>query len=313
MAVKVNRSDIQLLVVGLGGTGKDAALAIKRKFQERFRDLDPNTKVPPRTAFLVLDDDATSIGTEPEGLTISDFQRLHVDNIGGIFAKKSFTAYEQEWINPGLSSVAATDGAGGVRQLGRFQLFRNVDDVVTKLKAKLNAILAHDPTTPPSAASLNVLICSSLSGGTGSGTSLDMAYIVHHIVESEHGAYASGMKMYGLFVMPENIIKKAASNLDTTRVQELQANAYAAMKEIDYWMRQEKHHQVLTVQYSGSFKVDWNRRPFNYLGYMGHTWENGIAITNPYRESVNKIAELMLLLSAETPKAENGELIPHNI
>ena len=311
MAVKVNRSEIPLLVIGLGGTGKDSALAIKRKFQERFSELDPNTKVPPRTAFLVLDDDNAGIGVEPEGLVLADYHRLHVNNIGGIFTSQTFTSYEREWINPGLSTIAATDGAGGVRQLGRFQLFRNIDEVVNKLKAKLNAILAHSPTTPPSAASMNVLICSSLSGGTGSGTALDMAYIVRQIIQSEHAAYASGMKMYGMFVMPENIIKKAA--LDSTRVEELQANTYAAMKEIDYWMRQPHHRQSITVEYSGTFKAEWNHQPFNYLCYIGHSWESGVAITNPYPEAINKITELMLLLSAETPREVNGELIPHNI
>ena len=161
MAVKVNRSEIPLLVIGLGGTGKDITLAIKRKFQERFNELDPNTKVPPRTAYLVLDDDKTGIGVEPEGLVLADYHRLHVDNIGGIFTSQTFTSYEREWINTGLSTTAATDGAGGVRQLGRFQLFRNIDEIVGKLKSKLNTILAHNPTTPPSAASMNVLICQS--------------------------------------------------------------------------------------------------------------------------------------------------------
>ena len=311
MAVKVNRSEIPLLVIGLGGTGKDITLAIKRKFQERFNELDPNTKVPPRTAYLVLDDDKTGIGVEPEGLVLADYHRLHVDNIGGIFTSQTFTSYEREWINTGLSTTAATDGAGGVRQLGRFQLFRNIDEIVGKLKSKLNAILAHNPTTPPSAASMNVLICASLSGGTGSGTALDVAYIVNQIIRDEHTAYATGLKMYGMFVMPENIIKKAT--LDSTRIEELQANAYAAMKEIDYWMRQPQHRQTITVEYSGTFKAEWNHRPFSYLGYMGHSWESGVAITNPYPEAIKKISELMLLLSAETPKAENGELIPHNI
>lgn len=311
MAVKVNRSEIPLLVIGLGGTGKDAALAIKRKFQERFSELDINTKVPPRTAFLVLDDDKTGIGIEPEGLVQADFHRLHVQGIGNIFTAQTFTSFEREWINTGLSTIAATDGAGGVRQIGRFQLFRNIDEVVNKLKAKLNAILAHSPTTPPSAASMNVLICSSLSGGTGSGTALDMAYIIRQIIQNEHAAYASGMKMYGMFVMPENIIKK--TSLDPTRIEELQANCYAAMKEIDYWMRQTQHRQSITVEYSGTFRAEWNHQPFNYLCYIGHSWESGVAITNPYPEAINKITELMLLLSAETPREINGELIPHNI
>ena len=311
MAVKVNRSEIPLLVVGLGGTGKDITLAIKRKFQERFNGLDPNTKIPPRTAYLVLDDDKSGIGIEPEGLVLADFHRLHVDSIGSIFTAQTFTGYEREWINPGLSTIAATDGAGGVRQLGRFQLFRNIDEVVRKTREKLDAILAHNPTTPPSAASMNVLICGSLSGGTGSGTALDMAYVVHQIIQTEHSAYASGMKMYGIFVMPENILKK--TEFDENRKEELQANAYAAMKEIDYWMRQPQHRQTMTVEYSGAFRAEWNHRPFSYLGYIGNTWENGVAITNPYTEAVKKVSELILLLSAETPKAENGELIAHNI
>ena len=311
MAVKVNRSEVPLFVVGLGGTGKDIARAIKLKFQERFNDLDPNNKMPPHTAFLVLDDDNTGIDTDPEGLVPADFHRLRVDNIRGIFTNRTFTQYEREWINPELSTVGATDGAGGVRQIGRFQLYRNIDEIASKISTKLNAILAHSPSTPPSAASMNVLICGSLSGGTGSGTALDTAYIVHQIISNEHAAYAADMKMYGMFIMPENILKKV--DLDTTRKEELQANAYAAMKEIDYWMRHPQHKQSLLVNYSGAFSAEWNHRPFSYLGYIGHSWEDGVAITNPYAGAVNKVAELMLLLSADTSKADKGGLVQHSI
>ena len=38
MPVKVNRNNIPLLVIGIGGTGKSIALAIKRKFIEIKRN-----------------------------------------------------------------------------------------------------------------------------------------------------------------------------------------------------------------------------------------------------------------------------------
>ena len=68
MPVKVDRSDIPLLVIGVGGTGKDIALSIKRKFIERFKNLDKSTLLPQKTAFLTLDGDTTKIGADPHGL-----------------------------------------------------------------------------------------------------------------------------------------------------------------------------------------------------------------------------------------------------
>ena len=313
MATKVKRSGVPLLVVGLGGTGKDVALAIKRKFQERFENLDPNTLMPPETAFLILDDDVTGVSNDPSGIMGADYARIHVEGMAQIFHNQNFSAYERSWINTALTPSAAEDGAGGVRQIGRLQLFRNVDTVVDRLTKKLNGILADMPSTPKTASTFNVLICSSLSGGTGSGTSLDMAYIVRQAVAQSHGAYADSMKIYGLFVMPQDILLKPGYKHNSLRDQELQANAFAAMKEIDYWMRQEQHGQQLTVKYSAAFKANWNQRPFNYLGYIGHTWENGQAIVSPYEEAIRKITELALLLSAETPQATGDRLIEHSI
>lgn len=312
MPVKVDRSDIPLLVIGVGGTGKDIALSIKRKFIERFKNLDKSTLLPQKTAFLTLDGDTTKIGADPRGLIGNEHCDISFPNLPLLFEKKSFTQEEQSWVNPNLTSIAIMNGAGGIRQVGRIQLFRNMNNVIDKLMLALNQILGANMDNPPDQFSANILICSSLSGGTGSGASLDMAYIVRQLVRDHFQAYETNLKVYGMFLMPECIIQHAGDSLNDTRRRELRANAFAAMKEIDYWMRQEVHGDVLTVNYP-RLTAQWDCRPFNYLGYLGHTWENGLPINNAYEEAVNKVAEMFLLLSTETPTVADDKLTPHTI
>ena len=312
MPVRVDRSDIPLLVIGVGGTGKDIALSIKRKFIDRFNGLDATTMLPKKTAFLVFDGDSENIGADPRGLTGNEHCDITFANLPNIFKNKSFTEEEQAWINPNLTPIAIMNGAGGIRQVGRIQLFRNMTNVITKMGDALQQILGANADTPPDQFSANILVCGSLSGGTGSGASLDIAYIVRQLIHSRFNAYETNLKLYGMFLMPECIIQHAKKDLSDTRHRELRANAFAAMKEIDYWMRQEVHGDVLTVRYPG-LQAEWNCRPFNYLGYLGHTWENGLPINNPYQVAVEKVAEFFLLLSTETPQVQNGELTPHTI
>ena len=314
MAVKVKRSGVPLLVIGLGGTGKDVALQIKRTFQERFEGLDPQTLMPPETAFLVLDDDVTGVTDDPTGITRADHLRISVPGMCDIFMTKNFSEYETGWIDREMTPTATKDGAGGVRQIGRMQLIRNVDRIVQRLEEKLGPILGALPTAPKDTTSFNVLICASLSGGTGSGTALDMAYIVREVIARNHSAYTNSMKLYGMFVMPQVIFNKSGYEKNNAfREEEMQGNAYAAMKEIDYWMRQEDHGQKLPVQYSASFKTTWDRRPFDYLGYLGHTWEDGQEIRSPYDHALRVISEMMLLLSSEMPQVDASGNIAHNI
>ena len=312
MPVKVDRSNIPLLVVGVGGTGKDIALSIKRKFIERFNNLDPSTLLPPKTAFLVIDADTAGVGPDPHGITGNENCNIVFPHLPVVFEQKAFTAEEQSWVNPNLTPIAIMNGAGGIRQVGRFQLFRNMPQVKSKLLQALQMILGADANNPPEEFSANVLVCGSLSGGTGSGTALDVAYIIRQLIRDQYQAYSTNLKVYGMFLMPECIIQRCKTVLSPVRQTELKANAFAAMKEIDYWMRQDDHGDAINVRYPG-WSAHWNCRPFNYLGYLGHTWENGQPINDSYDVAVDKIAELFLLLSTETPQTENGKLAEHNI
>ncbi len=312
MPVKVTRSNIPLLVIGVGGTGKDIALSIKRKFIERFNDLEESTLLPRKTAFLVIDSDTSGVGPDPHGITGNENCDITFTNLPTVFEQKAFTPEEQIWVNQNLTPVAIMNGAGGIRQVGRFQLFRNMPQVRNKLTQALHQILGAEKDNPPEQFSANILICGSLSGGTGSGTALDMAYIVRQLVREQYEAYSTNLKLYGMFLMPECIIQRVRTNMAPIRGTELRANAFAAMKEIDYWMRQDEHGDAIQVRYPG-LTAHWNTRPFSYLGYLGHTWENGQPINNAYEEALKEIAELFLLLSTETPQVQDGKLAEHTV
>ena len=72
-------------------------------------------------------------------------------------------------------------------------------------------------------ADVEVYVISSLSGGTGSGSFLDVGFMARHLMRG------SVSKIYGFFLLP-----RVFGGLPATGRRN--ANAYAALKELDYYM-----------------------------------------------------------------------------
>ena len=95
---KVDKLPVPLLVVGLGGTGMDAVIAIKEKFAEWFPL--PDGRVPKRTAYLVFDTESYI----PDGLDVDEYRDISVMNMEQILTHPDLllTAYERTWVDRNL-------------------------------------------------------------------------------------------------------------------------------------------------------------------------------------------------------------------
>ena len=158
----------------------------------------------------------------------------------------------RDWLDPVLTDLAKNTydaGAGNVRMMGRALLWLNWIDgskIKPKLKkavnrvtnpqnkAEANKLLVNyerRKTGAPVAAGTsfvkdvppNIFIVTSLCGGTGSGMFLDLAYYLRH----HHPA----AKVFGLFNVPD-----VESSGDMS-MHNVVVNAYAALAELDYYMR----------------------------------------------------------------------------
>ncbi len=219
------------VVIGLGGTGRDAVLNLKKKYLEVF-----GTTKPPTTKFLVFDTTAAQSITSSDGTEISldpgEFAHLTVPNPVGFI--KNDPAI-RSWFPDGIKVQSIHNGAGQVRAAGRLALFANAQMVYQRIKTALDTVNAIQPfenlgnfdlyqnQTGQSPTLINIV--GSLSGGTGAGTFLDIAYICRSFM-------APLDSLVGYLLMPDIFVGRPA-------VQNVQPNAYGALKELDMLMSGE--------------------------------------------------------------------------
>ncbi len=230
------------LIIGLGGTGKEVLLRFRRLIVERFGSLD----ALPCIKYLHLDTDQTmsartqydiDAGDDPLYDKIkfrkSESVELKIEGGTGRYIN-NMRAYPhiKKWF-PSKGELADLgdlgDGAAQVRiasRLGFFHApnFENLKTALNRAKTQLtdpeiqrkvrNYGFAFD------ADSMEIFIASSLAGGTGGGTFIDMAYLVKSMFpDAERVGY---LFMPGLF-----------SNY--TGYNRMQANGYAAMMELNHF------------------------------------------------------------------------------
>ena len=167
---RVEKLDDPLLVIGLGGTGADILLTIKRMFAERFtlpRDENGNPiPIPRRTDYLAIDSDNQKLKEFEQ----SERCDISVNGMAHILATKQLETWERKWLDPSLNAASRGSGAGMYRQAARLMLSRRYDDIYNALKTKLTR-LASVRTGQAGASTLrmNVVIVTGICGGTGSG------------------------------------------------------------------------------------------------------------------------------------------------
>jgi hypothetical protein len=214
----------KMLVIGLGGTGHDAVLNVKRKYREVYGD------VPvPTTAFLVFDTDDPRPLDQREGTGIAlepgEFYKMTVANPRLVV---DVNEEVRDWFPKDLRVHSITRGAGQVRAVGRLALYHNASEVYRRIKGaldQLNALKPHESLGQfePVNDSVLINVVASLSGGTGSGTFLDVAYLCRHHMHPSHDMLAAYL------LLPDVFVGRPGTG-------SVEPNAYGAMKELDMLM-----------------------------------------------------------------------------
>ncbi len=289
---RVEKIPVPLLVVGLGGTGCDALKAVKRTFAERYvlpvNADGQNQAAPPKTAYLGFD----SLNERPDGLEINEYVDISIAGMDKILANQDtlLQPYERSWVNRELRHVASGLGMGTVRQAARLALCRNYDKVTNALRGALNNIVSVTAGAPGSPVNrIEIVVLTGIGGGTGSGTFLDMAQIIRHI-----GTQVSMLPVYitGYIVMPDVSLSRVqgASGMENP----IKHNAYAALKELDFWMNVKSHEVPYTMQYNATTSITWSQRPFDSCLLMCSTNTAGIPYKDGYEAVMNTIAENLM-------------------
>ena len=295
---RVEKIPVPLLVVGLGGTGCDALLTIKETFAERYI-LPKDAKgeelpAPVKTAYLGID----SRTQRPDGFEVSEYVDISFPGMDKILKdqKNLLTPYERTWVNRNMTHSSNGIGMGTVRQAARLALSKNYEKVNQAIKGALTNIVSVNAGQADSKVNqVEIVVVTGIGGGTGSGIFLDICQILRAAAKS---ATVIPAKLTGYIVMPDVSLMNVSTA--SGMAGPIKHNAYAALKELDFWMRVREHKVPYSMQYGANVTIEWNEPPFDYCILMSSSNVEGVPYKDGYMAVRSTIAEnLMHYLAKE--------------
>lgn len=232
------------ICIGLGGTGRDILMRIRRLIVDRYGDLSQL----PIVSFVHIDTDkaATQVSGLRTGSTYHgvDLSFRDSEKVGATMTSGEVTNFVQgverrskydrqgpydniaRWFPPQLlrNIQAVEDGAKGIRPVGRLAFFHNYQKIKTAVKKAEERTRDHNKKILKSGLivepGLNIFVVGSLCGGTGSGMFLDVAYSLRQAYSDQ------GAKIVAYLVISPELYANTSN---------MSANTYAALKELNHY------------------------------------------------------------------------------
>ncbi len=273
------------IIIGIGGSGGDVLLRIRKRFYEKYGPLHEF----PIVSYIWIDTDATDKAI-PNSAAISE-QIAFANNEKVMTVIADTTKYTSDlntyphiksWFYPGLSKLKTmNEGAGQIRaysRLGFFDHFSDIRQIVINAAARVRNIEnikasrdRHHLDVDPS--NLQVFVVFSVAGGTGSGMFLDVAFLLKDTFKGEKLTNVGVVMMPGLFNPTEDRVF---------------ANGYAALKELEHY----SYDHDYVVQWPDGFKRTIPGPPFNYAYLIDRTNSASQSVEFANRDTIfNMVAE----------------------
>lgn len=253
------------IIIGIGGTGHQILLDVRKRLIEKYSSLD---RIP-IVSFLQIDtsgDDLKPTSKYEERVNLDPSDKIHASVQGVQSLRESLERYPhlQDWLDPRALSGDIDQGAGAVRARGRLALFWNFDKISSAIAGRFqqvnsddsrkNARDAHD-TPLVVGEETSVYIVGSLLGGTGSGMFLDVAYIVRNRIADN-----PLVDIIGILTIPPSNLAYGSDK---------RPNAYAALLELNHYT---DNSTVFVAQYGKNLPhIKDSRPPFKYCYLMDLT------------------------------------------
>lgn len=224
------------ILIGLGGSGKEVLLRLRRRFYERY-----GVFGFPTMAYLWVDTDTQNTDIDGqvldhimESVVFQQEERVNASIPGGSFKEyfrnQRSSPHIFNWLDQKLSAQGQVlNGAGQVRPLGRLAFFHSYTNILNRLNeawAKVRDDAAHQEMLnrykiEVDAGALDVILVFSVAGGTGSGMFLDMAFLCREALKDPN--------ITGYLMLPSIFADSINAN------KKIFANGYAALKELEYY------------------------------------------------------------------------------
>ena len=227
------KSMVPTVLVGVGGTGAEVLLRVRRLVEESYGSL----KKFPILSFLWVDTDKDYKVGNPEaaGSPLQDHEK-HWASVSGSQVRDIMSdMHRYPWIESwfprelerNMSALEA--GAGQIRAYGRFAFFYNYSKIRERFSEACNRVKGHENFMLDEygirvfSNTLNVFVVGSLSGGTGSGMLIDLGYSIRNWLRGQGGPIITA-------VVP---LPNAFAGIKVG--DRVKANGYAALMELSYF------------------------------------------------------------------------------
>jgi hypothetical protein len=215
------------IIIGIGTSGLRVIEEVQHFYFENY-----GTSKPDHVELLYLETDEEG-GVSKNAEWGKDLKRIFLDlsdkttMIKGLRKNKQL---DTSWLPDAVSTSDTEPGASGKPAFGRTALWgkTNFDEVIEAIKSAHTRLGALSLTVKKGESkSPAVFITGSLTGGTGSGTFIDIPYMIQKTLHVKD--------IYGLFLLPGQ-----PGGGGYNAKQTIYCNTYAALKTIDFYSETRK-------------------------------------------------------------------------
>ncbi len=265
----------RVLAVGVGGTGKAVLTILKERLIETYGTVPSNVVLlaldtddwRPQDAFagVELNLEVDERGRAPEYLHITSPAGVTMDTIFAQITQGHSDAYmgwlEKEKLDR-ILSPSERDIRGGAQQrrpVGRTAFFLAWRDIAAALQEAISRVYGEpDEERPLDEVELEkskrlVFLVGSVAGGTGSGFLIDTANLIRRIIQ--RNPTWQSIDLSAIVVLPSAFEAFVKSMRDPTN---LKPNSYAALREVDRFMRAHDMQTPYMIRYDADTRsITW--------------------------------------------------------
>ena len=286
------------IAIGLGGTGKDAIKRLKKEIYQRIAP-DNEGEVVSRYShikYLSIDTDENDLWNAEDFIGIdSNSEFFSITGDPNIFTNEAHTSIlagkpYAKWLNCKNIKLQSAQGAGGVRQIGRYFLIDKSDALSRKLEEVFTAAVRDLDPGKPGSMDVNIHIMTGLGGGTGAGTFLDVCYLVRRAAAICPALSGKHIKICGYFFMPDVNLSRITQGTVRDYVM---YNSFAVMKELDYCMNLSENGDKWKQQYNG-FEIETSSPPVDICYLVSSQSVASNVVTNGYEYAMGVVSDYVV-------------------
>ncbi len=237
-----------ILIIGLGGVGIEAARSLKGM-------LAGNTIPADNIDYLVFDSDIPFMeqiiedSRDSVGFNATEVISVYRKTLDDLLIKPDTREYAfsdlAKWMDPEMPELnIGINGAAGNRQVGRLMFSNAYEEVRALLFNKIDSMYMKS-TDSEGVGRLDFLIISGVAGGTGSGMIIDLAYNIRAYCKAKK---MENVRLGSVLLMPDVLYADKAIANDRNKIDLLNANGLATLKEITYYMSLKDKDEMYTFE-----------------------------------------------------------------